>query len=191
MKIFEPRPAAEVPVPQPQAPRPIPQTPAVVKLHKQHAVLRQMKPVHREMVKRLVEGQNPKKIAQDLGFSKNYIFFLRRQDPLFRTELERATLNRDIEVHNRMRNLSGEALDVLKALMRDTKSDVVRMEAAKTLLDRAGYGKLEKRVTVTADAESVIRELNRKKANELAEAEESVEESIVVESEDMDEAGAE
>jgi hypothetical protein len=35
------------------------------------------------------------------------------------------------------------------------------------LLDRAGYSKLEKKAVVVADAEKVIRELNRRKAEAL------------------------
>jgi hypothetical protein len=36
------------------------------------------------------------------------------------------------------------------------------------ILDRSGYVKIEKRLTVTADAESIIRELNRLGAADIA-----------------------
>jgi hypothetical protein len=127
-------------------------------------ILQQLRPIHREAIRRLLEGQTVTQAAKDLGLSRRYLSDLKSNDPLFKAELEKGLVNRDEDVLKRIQLTSYEALDVVREIMRTSKSDAIRLTAAQTILDRAGYSKLEKRVSVVADAETIIRELNRRKA---------------------------
>ena len=127
-------------------------------------ILQQLRPIHREAIRRLLEGQTVTQAAKDLGLSRRYLSDLKSNDPLFKAELEKGLVNKDEDVLKRIQLTSYEALDVVREIMRTSKSDAIRLTAAQTILDRAGYSKLEKRVSVVADAETIIRELNRRKA---------------------------
>lgn len=126
--------------------------------------LAQLRPIHREAIRRLLEGQTVTQAAKDLGLARRYLSDLKNNDPLFKAELEKGLVNKDEDVLKRIQLTSYEALDVVREIMRFSKSDNIRLQAAQTILDRAGYSKLEKRVSVVADAETIIRELNRRKA---------------------------
>lgn len=126
-------------------------------------LLTTIRPIHREAIRRIVSGQTVSAAARDVGLSRSYLAALKNQDPLFKSELEKAMLNKEADVLKRIQLTSYEALDVVRELMREGKSENIRLQAAQTILDRAGFSKLEKRVSVTADAETVIRELNRRK----------------------------
>jgi hypothetical protein len=130
---------------------------------KQTVSLARIRPIHREAIRRLVEGQSISQAARDLGLSRSYLNNLKNHDPLFIEELNKAYTGRELDVLKRIQVTSYEALDVVRELMREGKSENIRLQAAMTILDRAGYSKLEKRVSVVADAETVIRELNRRK----------------------------
>lgn len=125
--------------------------------------LAQIRPIHREAIRRIVEGQSISQVAKDIGLSRTYVNNLKNHDPLFKSELEKAYVGREMDVLKRIQLTSFEALDVVRELMREGKSENIRLQAAMTILDRAGYSKLEKRVSVVADAETVIRELNRRR----------------------------
>ena len=126
--------------------------------------LEKLRPIHREAIRRLLEGQTVTQAAKDLGLSRRYLSDLKSNDPLFKAELEKGLVNKDEDVLKRIQLSSYEALDIVREIMRTSKSDAIRLQAAQTILDRAGYSKLEKRVSVVADAETIIRELNRRKA---------------------------
>ena len=123
-----------------------------------------LRPFHLEAIRRLIEGQLVKDVARDIGITATHLSFLKNNDPLFKEALERGMLNKEMDVLKRIQLTSFEALDVVRELMRTGRSENIRLQAAQTILDRAGYSKLEKRVSVIADAETIIRELNRRKA---------------------------
>lgn len=133
----------------------------VTKTHKPQ--LSQLRPIHREAIRRLLEGQTVTKAARDLGLSRVYLDDLKHNDPVFKEALEHGLVNKDDDILKRIQLTSYEALDVVRDIMRFGKTENTRLAAATTILDRAGYSKLEKRVSVIADAETIIRELNRRK----------------------------
>lgn len=75
--------------------------------------------------------------------------------------------NSGLTINERLQNLAPDALATLENQMRTSPSEAIRQKAALELLDRAGYVKVEKRLTYDASAEEVIKELNRQKENVL------------------------
>jgi hypothetical protein len=116
--------------------------------------------VELEVLRRLLEHQEPKSIRNDLDLSANDLDTMLAH-PRFQREYELQTKIADRGIRVRMERLAGEALDVVRDVMRTAVSPGNRLRAAVEILDRSGYVKIEKRLTVTADAESIIRELNR------------------------------
>jgi hypothetical protein len=113
-----------------------------------------------EVIRRLLEKQEPKSIRNDMGITAPDLDQMFAQ-PRFQREYELQTKLADRSIRVRMERLAGEALDVVRDVMRTAVSPGNRLRAAVEILDRSGYVKIEKRLTVTADAESIIRELNR------------------------------
>jgi len=113
-----------------------------------------------EIIRRLLERQEPKSICVDMGLARQALDALSLQ-PRFQREYELQAKLADRSIRVRMERLAGEALDVVREVMRTAVSPGNRLRAAVEILDRSGYVKIEKRLTVTADAESIIRELNR------------------------------
>ena len=77
----------------------------------------------------------------------------------------------DFSVVRRAEELSNEALDTLKTLMRNARSEAIRKTSADSILDRAGYVKIEKRIVGIIGGEEVIRELGRRRRSAVAEEE--------------------
>ena len=113
-----------------------------------------------EVIRRLLEKQEPRSIGVDLGLAAQALDTM-LAGPRFQREYELQTRLADRGVRARMERLTSEALDVVREVMRTAVSPGNRLRAALEILDRSGYVKVEKRLTVTADAESIIRELNR------------------------------
>ena len=113
-----------------------------------------------ESMRRMLEQQDHRRIRMDLGVSQHE-WDKMLGTPRFQREyaLQAETLDRSVE--GKLSRLSGEALDVVRDVMREMVSPTNRLRAALEILDRSGYVKVEKRISITADAESVIRELNR------------------------------
>lgn len=130
-------------------------------------------PRHREIMRRLLEGATHKEIAQQMGLHPQTIYLI-SSSQLFIAELRKMEAEATFEIIKRADALAGEALDVLKRIMRDSKLDAVRKAAADSILDRAGYSKVEKKLIGVVSGEDVIRELNRRR-REAAEQSQTVE----------------
>ena len=116
--------------------------------------------VELEIIRRLLEQQDPRGIRRDLGLAIHDWDKLLAL-PKFQREFELQAQVVDRSVPARVERLSAEAIDVVRDTMRQAISPSNRLRAALEILDRSGYVKVEKRLTITADAESVIRELNK------------------------------
>ena len=57
--------------------------------------------------------------------------------------------------------------------MRNAKADAIQLQAAREILDRSGYVKVDKTLSVVADAEKVIRELGRLRGSDGKRVEDS------------------
>ena len=119
-------------------------------------------PRHREIMRRLLEGAPHKQIAQEMGLHPQTIYLI-TTSALFIAELQKMEETADFQIIKRAEALAGEALDVMKVLMRYSKNDAIKKAAAGDILDRAGYAKVEKRLIGIVSGEDVIRELNRRK----------------------------
>jgi len=83
--------------------------------------------------------------------------------PMFREELGKLESQLDVSVIKRADDLSNEALDTLKMMMRKGKSEALKVRAAREILDTAGYSKVEKKLIGVVRGEDVIRELNKRR----------------------------
>ena len=86
--------------------------------------------------------------------------------PLFEAELGRMMEEADRTVAERIESLSPEALDKIRDMMRKARSQSLQTRMAMEILDRAGYSKVEKQAVLTVSGEDVIKELNRRKAEQ-------------------------
>ena len=110
-------------------------------------------------------------LVQHPSFVKEYEkqnkFFLRSSKQLRAREKKSKDKKRNsgLTMNERLQNLAPDALGILENQMRNSPSEAIRQKAALELLDRAGYVKVEKRLTYDASAEEVIKELNRQREN--------------------------
>ena len=126
-------------------------------------------PRHREIMRRVLEGANYVQIAQAMGLHVQSVMLI-CTSPLFRGELEKLEADADFSVVRRAEELSNEALDTLKTLMRNARSEAIKKTSADSILDRAGYVKIEKRIVGIIGGEEVIRELGRQRRTQMADA---------------------
>lgn len=124
-------------------------------------------PRHREIMRRLLEGAHRNTIAEEMGITPQSITILSTSQ-LFREELAKMEKEADFQVIRRAEDLSNEALDVLKNMMRFARSEAMKLRAADSILDRAGYAKVEKRLVGIVSGEEVIKELNRRRREQAA-----------------------
>ena len=129
-------------------------------------------PRHREIMRRVLEGATYVQIAQSMGLHVQSVMLI-CTSPLFRGELEKLEESADFSVVKRAEELSNEALDTLKVLMRNARSESIRKTSADSILDRAGYVKIEKRIVGIIGGEEVIRELGRRRRSAVAAEEEA------------------
>lgn len=127
---------------------------------------KQLNARHREIMRRVLEGSSYVSIAQAMGLTTQSILLVATSQ-IFRAELAKMEATADFDVVKRAESLSNEALDTLKVVMRNSNSETRRMQAADSLLDRAGYGKIEKRLIGVVDGEAVIRALNRQRREDF------------------------
>lgn len=120
---------------------------------------------HKEVMRRLVEGASQMQIAEQMGVSQDALSLI-CNSPLFREELDKVLEKKAYVVADRLEDLANEALDNIKMLMRNARSEMVKKGAAESILDRAGYSRLERKQLFVTTGEDVIKELNRKRAED-------------------------
>jgi len=117
---------------------------------------------HREIMRRLLHGANYRLIAEEMGIHVQTVMLV-ATSKLFVSELTKLEAEADFSVIKTAESLSLEALDTLKNIMRFGKSDLARKSSADSILDRAGYAKVEKKLIGIVNGEDVIMELNRQR----------------------------
>ena len=123
---------------------------------------KQLNPRHREIMRRLLEGASYRIIAEEMGIHVQTVMLV-ATSKLFISELSKMESEADFNVIKRAESLSHEALDTLKNIMRFGKSELARKSSADSILDRAGYSKVEKKLIGIVNGEDVIMELNRQR----------------------------
>mgnify|MGYP001583974512 FL=1 len=127
---------------------------------------KQLNARHREIMRRLLEGANYRIIAEEMGIHVQTVMLV-ATSKLFISELSKMEADADFNVIKRAEALSHEALDTLKNLMRFGKSELARKSSADSILDRAGYAKVEKKLIGIVNGEDVIMELNRQRRESI------------------------
>ena len=122
----------------------------------------ELKPRHREMMRRILEGADYVEIAASMGLSTQTVMLV-CSSAIFKAELEKLEDSLDHNVIKRAEELSNEALDKLKLLMRKARSETLQASCAEKVLGIAGYSKIEKKQIAVVSGEDVIRELNRRR----------------------------
>ena len=129
-------------------------------------VLNRLQPRHREIMRRVIEGASYPDIAAAMGMATTSIKIICGTS-IFKGELLKLENERDAGVIQRAEDLSNEALDKLKTLMRSARTEVLQQSSAKEILGIAGYSKIEKKQVAVVSGEEVIRELNRKRRESI------------------------
>ena len=127
---------------------------------------KQLNARHREIMRRLLEGANYRMIAEEMGIHVQTVMLV-ATSKLFISELAKMEEAADFNVIKRAEAFSHEALDTLKNIMRFGKSELARKSSADSILDRAGYAKVEKKLVGIVNGEDVIRELNRQRRESI------------------------
>lgn len=125
-----------------------------------------LNPRHREIMRRLLEGASYKMIAEEMGIHTQTVMLV-ATSKLFQSEIAKMEAEADFNVIKKAEALSSEALDTLKNIMRFGKSELARKSSADSILDRAGYGKIEKKIVGIVNGEDVIRELNKQRRDSI------------------------
>lgn len=122
----------------------------------------ELKPRHREMMRRIVEGGTYEEIAADMGLSYQTVMLV-CSSAIFKAELAIMEETLNLNVIRRAEELSNEALDKLKRLMRVARSESLQASCAEKVLGIAGYSKIEKKQIAVVSGEDVIKEMNRQR----------------------------
>jgi hypothetical protein len=123
---------------------------------------KELRPRHREMMRRILEGATYVEIAEEMGISTQSVMLV-CSSAMFKEELKGLEEALNLNVIRRAEELSNEALDRLKMLMRRAKSEALQASCAERVLGIAGYSKIEKKQVQVISGEDVIRELNRRR----------------------------
>lgn len=110
--------------------------------------LQYVRPYHREIARRMVIGQTFSKISKELNISHTRLSQI-ANSPMFKKELLRLEELRDkgvTDVTQTLRELSPIAVETIERTMYNAKSEKLRFDAATEILDRAGYGAINKSV---------------------------------------------
>ena len=103
-------------------------------------------PYHREIARRLILGQRQVDIANAIGLTQGRLSII-CNSPLFKMELQKLADLRDAgvgDIGKTLQEVSPIALEVIERTMLMSRSDAIRLRAAETILDRAGYGAIQK-----------------------------------------------
>jgi hypothetical protein len=105
-----------------------------------------VRPRHREIARRLVLGETQSQIARSLNMSEGRMTLI-VNSPLFKLEIAKMEKDRTdavVDVANQIVLACPEALDQVERIMYTANSEKVRLDAAKDLLDRGGFGAVKK-----------------------------------------------
>jgi hypothetical protein len=125
-----------------------------------------LNPRHREIMRRILEGASYTDIAASMGIHKQTVMLV-VTSPMFQGELEKLEKDLDYNVIQRAEDLSNEALDKIKELMRNARTQQLQFNAACRMLDTGGYSKIEKKIVGIVSGEDVIRELNKRRREKV------------------------
>ena len=104
--------------------------------------------LHREVIRRLVLGQKPKAIAEDLRITPQTVSNIQNsavaQKEIARLRAERDEEVRDVQEH--IAEIAPKAVEVLEEMLQENVPHNLRLKAAQDVLDRAGYGAVRRSI---------------------------------------------
>lgn len=131
-------------------------------------MLKKLNAKHKEMLRRLVVGQDVKVIEQELNVSAATINRLQKDDPLFKSELAALQQAANKNITDSMERLSVmemleetayDAAELCQRVIRGEEDDVsvkLKLDSAWDVLDRTGHKPTEKKVLGVVNASDMI-----------------------------------
>jgi len=130
-----------------------------------------VKPYHRELARMITLGSSQAELCAAFHITPSTLSLICRS-PLFLLELERLGQIRDAgvaDVTKTFKEVSPIAADILERTMYQTKSERLKVDIAKDILDRAGHGAINKQmVDVRSRSESGYADLTPEERRRLA-----------------------
>lgn len=108
---------------------------------------------HRAVCILLAQGFRNAEIAEITGYSESRVSTI-KNDPRAAAvivEAEQEFMSSLGDVASKIEALAHEAVDAAADVMRETRDDAVKLRGAFGLMDRAGYGKIQKNMNLNAD----------------------------------------
>lgn len=108
---------------------------------------------HKEIARRLVTGEKPRELAHSMGMSEARLSII-TNSPAFQAHLARLSAAADENSKNvqaRMGELAVESMTILEQAIRvknDSISPALKIKVAQDVLDRAGYGAINKSASI-------------------------------------------
>lgn len=105
-----------------------------------------IRPYHKEIARRLVLGKTQTEVGEELRISSSRMSII-VNSPLFKNELRKLEALRDKgvgDIGETLRELAPIALEQVERTMYFGSSDRLRMDAAESILDRAGVSRVTK-----------------------------------------------
>ena len=111
----------------------------------QSTPLRELQPKHKQVARLLVQGYDPKAIASQVNLSVARIYQIKSEAifQAYMNKLEYQAEEKIVDVRREIQNAAPRALQILEQLL-GANSENVQLNAAKDLLDRAGYKPIDK-----------------------------------------------
>lgn len=128
---------------------------------------------HRAILRRIILGESNREIGEALEMSVQVVHEI-VTSPLFlaeRTRAEEGIVERVTDVKARILRLAEPAVDVMENILRgratmDGNTNLERL-TAQDILDRAGFGKIEKKIIAKADIGEMIRAAHKEHKEEI------------------------
>lgn len=116
-------------------------------------MLEELKSQHREVARLMFEGYKYAEIASQMNMSIESIRQIAR-DPLCKSAVAKLQDSADhniVDVRRRLAEMNLHALDVIEGILRDgTAPAPTQLKAAESVLDRNGYGAVQRTENITA-----------------------------------------
>lgn len=119
-------------------------------------------PRHKQVLLAHAAGLKNTEICEVLGLSQSRVstFIRDPRAPRFIEEFLKDSLDQMRDVNARLKAYANEALDIVIDQIRDdTQEPTLRQRGAFSLLDRAGHGKIEKKLIATAEVDPKAAEI--------------------------------
>jgi hypothetical protein len=122
--------------------------------------LAKFSPLDQEIMRRLLDREPAESIMRHLGMTQEKYDEV-VLNPLFTHMFDVQAQTLDRKIPARLDRLATEALDQVVEVMRTAAGPAYRLRAALEILDRSGHVKVEKRLQINADAETIIKHMNQ------------------------------